>query len=111
MSATNLWKKNPQAVRAIVDVMVEAMDFIRKNIDQPDRIAALLPPDVRKQVEGKEGATVLKRVLAAMSPDGCPSTSAALAVQKSLEAADLLKPIEVNWSKYQTFRFLHGVCN
>lgn len=103
-------KQHPQVVQAVVDVMLEAMDYIRANKDQPEKIIALLPDDLKKQVQGDSGDKVLRRVLAALSPDGCASTEAAIAVQKSLEAADMLKPSQVDWSKYYTKEFLRGAC-
>lgn len=105
-----LIEKNPEAVQAIVDVMLEGMRFIRDNAARPEAIIGVLPKPFQDMMREVDAATVIRRVSAGISPDGCPSDSAARTVQKSLEAATLLKPKAVDWSKYQTARFLHGAC-
>jgi ABC-type nitrate/sulfonate/bicarbonate transport system substrate-binding protein len=103
-------EKHPEAVQAVVDVMLEGMKFLRDNAANPEAVLKVLAKPFQDLMREVDAATVIRRVSAGVSPDGCPSDMAAKAVQKSLEAANLLKSTQVDWSKYQTARFLHGAC-
>ncbi len=103
-------QKHPDIVQAVVDAQLEAMKFLRDNANNPDAVIKLLPKDLQEQLKDVDAPKVIQRLASALSEDGCPTVTAARAVQKSLEGADLLKPATIDWSNYLNTNYIKSGC-
>ena len=104
-------EENPDSVQAVVDALYKALQFIQDNRSDPDAILNALPPDARDAISEYQ-ADVWPRISSVISTDGCTSTEAAEAVQQAVAGAGLIEDdVDVDWSKYQTNRFLDDRCS
>lgn len=101
-------EERPDAVQHIVDALLEALTFMRENIDDPEAILSVLPPEAQESLQGVN-AEVLDRIASVLSEDGCPTVEAAKSVEEALKTAELIgETVEVDWTEYMTDEFLSG---